>query len=151
MKYTTAFRSTSIRSRRLLLTALLVGSASCGPELTSPGSTDLTGPWQSPGPAAGLTAITMVLTQSADGSLSGTYHATGSPGTQFCPATGPCLISGTLSGSNTVLQVFFELKDAGQFSGQVIDAGTLKGTMVRIGAVGPIVFTRVVTATGAAP
>jgi hypothetical protein len=151
MKPTIAFRSTSIRSRGLLLTALLVGTASCGPELTSSGSSDVTGTWSSPGPAAGLTAISIVLTQSADGSLSGTYHATGSPGTQFCPATGPCLISGTISGSNTVLQVFFELTDAGQFSGQVMDTGTLKGTMVRIGAAGPIVFTRVVTATGAAP
>jgi hypothetical protein len=124
----------------LALGALALGS--CGPALTTPSSTNITGTWVSPGPAAGLTNVTVVLTQSSDGTVSGTYTATGTPNVQFCPATGPCAISGTLSGVNTVFQVFLDLANAGQFTGQLITGTELKGAMDRNGNIGPIQFTK---------
>ncbi len=124
----------------LALGALALGS--CGPELTTPSSTDLSGTWVSPGPAAGMTDMSVTLSQTADGSLTGTYTATGTVPLQFCPATGPCRISSTVEGVNTVLQVTFYMKDAGTFTGQVITPGTISGAMSRISATQAVQFTR---------
>ena len=126
----------------LLLAASALVLASCGAPLTTPSSTDISGTWVSPGPAAGMTNMTVTLTQAADGSLTGTYTAIGTDPLQFCPATPPCAISSTVSGVNTVLQVFFYLKDAGTFTGQVIGPATLKGAMQRISTTEPVQFTR---------
>ena len=126
----------------LAIAALGVVTLSCGPELTDAAATNVSGTWFSPGPAAGLTGVTVTLVQASDGTISGTYTARGTQGLQFCPSTGPCAIAGTLSGLNSVFQVFFELKDAGQFTGQLIDAGTLKGAMTRINSSGPIQFVK---------
>jgi hypothetical protein len=140
-------RRFSIKSHifRTLGIAALAGAivtVSCGPELTQAGSTDVSGTWFAPGPAAGLTNVTMTLVQNSDGTISGTYTATGTDGLQFCPATGPCAIAGTISGSNSVFQIFFELQDAGQFTGQLIGGSTLKGAMNRINSTDPIQFTK---------
>ena len=82
------------------------------------------------------------LTQSPDGSLTGTYTAIGTPVLQFCPTTGPCAISGTISGANTVLEVFFYMKDAGLFTGQVTGGTTIRGAMSRISSTSAVEFTR---------
>ena len=124
----------------LALGALALGS--CGPSLTTPSSTDISGTWVSPGPAAGMTNMSVTLTQAADGSLTGTYTAIGTDPLQFCPATGPCTISSTVSGLNTVLQVFFYMKDAGTFTGQVTAPGKISGAMSRISATEAVQFTR---------
>ena len=131
-------------SRALAIAAVAgaIATLSCGPELTAPASTDVSGTWFAAGPAAGLTNVTINLTQGSDGTISGTYTATGNPNLQFCPATGPCAISGTISGSNSVFQVFFELQNAGQFTGQLIDGSTLKGAMNRIDVTQPIQFAK---------
>ena len=126
----------------LLLATSALAVASCGPALTTPSSTDISGTWVSPGPAAGMTNMSVTLTQAADGSLTGTYTAIGTDPLQFCPATPPCAISGTVSGVNTVLQVFFYMTDAGTFTGQAIGAGTIKGAMSRISTTEPVQFTR---------
>src|SRR6266550_5623394 len=107
------------------ITAVCALSLACGPSLTTPSSTNITGTWVSPGPAAGMTNISVTLSQAVDGSLTGTYTAIGTNGLQFCPATGPCAITSTVSGVNTVLQVFFSMKDAGTFTGQVIAPGII--------------------------
>lgn len=128
---------------RLLLIALgTFALGSCGPSLTTPSGTNISGAWFSPGPAAGMTNISISLTQSSTGALTGTYTAIGTPNLQFCPATGPCAISGTIDGSNTVLQIFFYMKDAGTFTGQAIGAATLRGAMSRISATSAVEFTR---------
>ena len=87
--------------------ACAIAAVSCGPELSAPGSGDVSGTWFSPGPAAGLTNVTIVLTQSSDASISGTYTATGTPNLQFCPATGPCAISGTIAVKHTLSYYHF--------------------------------------------
>jgi hypothetical protein len=119
-----------------------VAVASCGPELTTPASTDISGVWVSPGPAAGMTNMSVTLAQAPDGSITGTYTVIGTPGLQFCPGTGTCAISGTVTGSNSVLQVFFSLSDAGDFTGQLIGGNELRGAMSRTGSTGAVQFTR---------
>jgi hypothetical protein len=128
-----------------LVSMLAVGAlalASCGPSLTTPSSTDISGTWVSPGPAAGMTNMSITLTQAPDGSLTGTYTAIGTVPLQFCPATGPCAITSTVSGLNSVLQVFFYMKDAGTFTGQVTGPGKISGAMSRISATEAVQFTR---------
>jgi hypothetical protein len=130
-------------SHKLLLLAITAAAlGSCGPPLTTPSSDNITGTWVSPGPAAGMTNMSVTLTQAADGSLTGTYTAIGTVPLQFCPANPPCAITGTVTGVNTVLQVFFYMTDAGTFTGQVIAPGTMKGAMSRITATDPVQFTR---------
>jgi len=120
-------------SRATTIFALLatLGASFCGPELTTPGDTDVTGTWFAAGPAAGMTSITMTLSQTSDGHVTGTFTAMGTPGKQVCPTTGPCALASTINGANTVLQVNLELKNAGTFTGQVITATQLRGTMTR--------------------
>ena len=130
------------RKRLLLLAISALALASCGPPLTTPSSTNISGTWVSPGPAAGMTNMSVTLTQAADGSLTGTYTAIGTASLQSCPVSPPCAIAGTVSGVNTVLQVFIIMKDAGTFTGQVIATGTLKGAMQQINTVEPVQFTR---------
>ena len=125
---------------------IAAGVIACGPELIEPGDTDISGPWFSSGPAVGLTDVTINFVQTADGDLQGTFTATGTPGYQVCPATGPCNISGTLEGSNTVLQVYFELQAAGKFTGQVIAGNNLRGAMSQIAQIEPMEFVRGINA-----
>jgi hypothetical protein len=125
---------------------VLAAAISCGPELTAPGDTNVSGSWFADGPSAGLTNVTITLTQTEDGTIMGTYSGTGTPGPQFCPPTPPCSISGTIAGSNTVLQVFFELEHAGKFTGQVTEGSTLRGAMQRIDRLDPIEFFPLLTA-----
>ena len=127
---------------KLLFAVLALSVGSCGPSLTTPSSTDISGTWVSPGPAAGMTNMSITLTQGADGSLTGTYTAIGSPSLQSCPAPGPCTLSSTVSGLNSVLQVFFYMKDAGTFTGQVTAPGTISGAMSRMSATEAVQFTR---------
>src|ERR1700716_35586 len=117
------------RVAALSAATLLLSASFCGPELTTPGSVDVSGTWFGAGPAAGLSNITLVMTQTPDGHVSGTFTATGTSGPQVCPATGPCTLSSTIFGENTVLQVNLLLKDAGSFTGQVITPTHLRGTM----------------------
>ena len=142
--------ATKSRLFRAVCIAALTGATatlSCGPELNSPASTDVSGTWFSAGPAAGLTNVTVILAQTSNGAITGTYTATGTPNLQFCPASGPCAISGVIiNGTNTVFQVFFELQDAGQFTGQLVGGNILKGAMSRTtatsGAINPIQFAK---------
>ena len=131
------------KSRAIILLAVgALALGSCGPPLTTPSSDDVSGTWSSPGPAAGMRNMSITLTQAADGSLTGTYRVTGTKPLQFCPATPPCTITGTISGINTVLQVFFYMQDAGTFTGQVTAPGVMQGAMSRISTTQPVQFTR---------
>ena len=119
------------RTAAFIALPALLAVSSCGPELTTPGDTDVSGTWFAAGPAAGMTNITMVLQQASDGHVTGTFTATGTQGQQVCPTTELCTLSSTINGANTVLQVNLELKNAGTFTGQVTTPSTLSGTMTR--------------------
>lgn len=129
-------------SRALAAVALAIATVSCGPELNSPASTDVSGTWFAAGPSAGFTNITVKLTQNPDGTVSGTYTATADASLGLCPLTTGCPLTGTLTGANTVFQVFFLIKGVGQFTGQLIGGTTLKGAMSRLDVTQPIEFTK---------
>jgi hypothetical protein len=128
---------------RLAFTIALLVFSACGPELTEPADTDVTGTWVAAGPAAGLSNLTVRLIQTESGAISGTYEGIGTEGPQFCPPTPPCITAGPLLGSNTVLQVFIELENAWKNTRQIVGGQTLKGAMERTGLLGPIEFVRV--------
>jgi len=129
-------------SRALGIAAVAIATVRCGPDLSSPASNDVSGTWFAAGPSAGFTNITIKVTQSSDGTVSGTYTATSDPSLGLCPLTTGCPITGTLTGANTVFQVFFLINGLGQFTGQRIDQMTLKGAMSRLGVIQPIEFTK---------
>jgi hypothetical protein len=132
------------RVAALSATLVVLSASFCGPELTTPSSVNVSGTWFGAGPAAGLSNITMVLTQAADGYLGGTFTATGTSGPQVCPATGTCTLSSTINGANTVLQVNLVLTDAGTFTGQIVTPTHIRGTMASsYGAI--IEFDRIAT------
>jgi hypothetical protein len=126
--------------------ALSIATVSCGPELNSPASSDVSGTWFAAGPSAGFTNITVNVTQNPDGTISGTYTATADPSLGLCGSTAvstaACLQTGTLTGANTVFQVFFAINGVGQFTGQLIGGTTLKGAMSRLDVTQPIEFTK---------
>jgi hypothetical protein len=122
-------RRTFSRAATVAAICVALGASFCGPELTTPGDTNIGGTWFAAGPAAGMTNITMVLTQSADGHISGTFTATGTPGQQACLSTGPCALSSTIDGVNTVLQINLVLTGGGTFTGQALSSSVLRGTM----------------------
>jgi hypothetical protein len=101
----------------------------CGPDLTSPGTGNVSGTWHADGPAAGLSDITMVLHQTSDAAVTGTFTAFGTLGQQVCPKLVRCTLSSTITGANTVLQVNLLLKDSGIFTGQLVTVDELRGTM----------------------
>ena len=123
--------------------AFAIAAIGCGPDLNAPASSNVSGTWFAPGPAAGFTNITVNLTQTPDGMISGTYTATSDPSLGLCPAgLVPCVVSSTLTGANTVFQVFLQLNGAGQFTGQLLGQTTLKGAMNRIDVTQAIEFTK---------
>jgi hypothetical protein len=134
------------RALGIAAVALSIATLSCGPDLNSPASTDLSGTWFAVGPSAGFTNITVNVTQNADGTISGTYTATAAPSLGLCGptavSTAACPVTGTLTGANTVFQVFLAINGVGQFTGQLIGGTTLKGAMSRLGVTQPIEFTK---------
>jgi hypothetical protein len=132
------------RALAIAAVAIAIATVSCGPELNSPASTDVSGTWFAAGPAAGFTNITVTLIQNPDGAISGTYSATSDPAFQLCSSsTNPCNISNTITGANTVFQVFLELNGAAQFTGQFLQGDKLKGAMSRFGLLTqPVEFTK---------
>ncbi len=134
------------RALGIAAVVLAIATVSCGPELNSPASTDVSGTWFAAGPSAGFTNITIKLTQNPDGTVSGTYTATSDPSLGLCGSTAVstagCPLTGTLTGANTVFQVFFAINGVGQFTGQLIGGTTLKGAMSRIDVIQPIEFTK---------
>jgi hypothetical protein len=135
------FRFRIARALGIATIALVSVTVSCGPPLTDPATTNVSGTWFAAGPAAGFTNITVTLIQNPDGTISGTYSATSDPALQLC-SPNPCNISNTITGANTVFQVFLDLTGAAQFTGQLLQGDKLKGAMSRVDLTQPIEFTK---------
>lgn len=110
-----------------LVLAGAVVAAGCGPELTTPGDSNLTGIWLSSDTAVGVTDFELKLSQGSDGVISGTWSAVAVPGNSTCPAVLGCAPANSVVGSNTVFQVHVDLLGAGPFIGQVEAEGRLRG------------------------
>lgn len=134
-------------SRTAVLVLLIPGlSAACGPELTDPASSNISGSWVSADTALGVTDFRLELAQAADGEVTGSWSARGVLVNGVCPPTLGCTPNNTVSGSNTVFQVFLNLLGAGGFTGQVESDGRFRGDLDG----DRITFSRAVTIAGAA-
>jgi hypothetical protein len=92
--------------------------AACGPELTTPSSTNISGTWTSSDTAAGVTDFVLVLSQASDGALTGTWSGRGIGPNGSCHPELGCAPSNSIVGSNTVFQVHIDLVGLGAFTGQ---------------------------------
>lgn len=92
--------------------------AACGPELTTPSSTNISGTWTSSDTAAGVTDFVLVLSQASDGALTGSWSGRALEVDGACPVHLGCAPANSIVGSNTVFQVHIDLLGAGAFTGQ---------------------------------
>ncbi len=110
------------------MTALLAAAgAACGPELTTPSATDISGAWTSSDTAAGVTDFALVLSQAPDGALTGSWSGRGIETNGACPAELGCAPAGDIIGSNTVFQVHIDLRGLGAFTGQIESDAYFRG------------------------
>lgn len=116
---------------------------SCGPPLTDPSSTDIGGHWATTIRIGPLQAVQMNITQGSDGTVSGQWSANVSLPLPACPPQLNSHPVGSVSGTNTVLEVRLSFLGAGDFAGQAINDHTLKGSFISCSHIYPITFSRV--------
>ncbi|MCR4332896.1 MAG: hypothetical protein NUV34_09390 [Sulfuricaulis sp.] len=100
------------------IAAIVMAALACGPELTTPSSTNISGTWTSSDIAAGVTDFVLVLSQASDGALTGSWSGRALEVNGACPAELGCAPANNIVGSNTVLQVYVDLIGLGAFTGQ---------------------------------
>jgi hypothetical protein len=118
---------------RIRLWALVVAFASCGPPLTQPSSQDLTGHWTSADHIGPVFNLELVISQNSDGTVAGTWSSDVSPASPLCPPELSDKAAGSVSGTNTVLEVRLSVLGVGDFQGQAINSGTLRGSFQSCG------------------
>ncbi len=107
-----------------------MAALACGPELTTPSSTNISGTWTSSDTAAGVTDFVLVLSQASDGALTGSWSGRALEVNGACPAELGCAPTNAIIGSNTVFQVFIDLIGLGKFTGQVESDAHFRGHLV---------------------
>ena len=115
----------------LALIAAVSATVACGPELTEPAASSVTGKWASADTVSSVSLIALDLVQAADGKVTGTWKGRAAPGSNSCPAAGPaCPVSNVVTGSHTVLELRLDILGAGKFTGQLVGSA-LKGDLLR--------------------
>src|SRR5437899_2074574 len=109
-------------TRSAFVLVLLVG---CGPELTEPASTNVTGRWTSGATIGPLSDVTMDLQQRSEGEVEGHWMAVSSDPNPRCTPDLALSTTGPLTGSNKVVGLQLAFLGAGDFNGQVRDKTTL--------------------------
>ena len=127
---------------------LLALTGACGPELTEPASTDITGRWTSQNAVGPISEISMDLSQQSDGAVHGQWVGKSSVPNAVCPPDLGSNPTNVVTGSSTVLELHLSLLGAGDFDGQVTE-NILTGSFVSCEKVYPITFSRVQPAPGA--
>jgi hypothetical protein len=122
-----------------LVIALVEG---CGPPISDPSSVNISGNWATSTPIGAVSDVQMSITQRPDGTLSGQWSGR-APADTICPPELGLNPTGPVSGSNTVLEVRLSFLGVGDFDGQAINGGTLKGTFDSCGMAYMIVFSLV--------
>ena len=128
--------------RTVWVAACATALFACGPELTDPADSNVTGAWTSPDTVGGIYNIRLDLTQDESGGVSGSWTGLGVQVDGQCPADTGCAPANNVTGSNTVLQLHLEVLGAGSFTGQVIAADAFRGNLARPSGNFPIRFTR---------
>lgn len=140
-----AARHAAARRAWVLAALVLATSLACGPELTDPSPTDISGRWFSSDTARGVTDFELELSQAADGSLTGRWSGRGVEVDGKCSDELGCAPANDIVGSNTVFQVHIDLVGAGAFTGQVEGSSSFRGHL----AGAALTFQRVVFIEGA--
>ena len=122
--------------------ALAVVVSACGPALSEPSPVNLTGRWTSVDHLGALSNLEVIINQTPDGALAGTWSSDVSPPHPPCPPDVSDRGTGTIGGSNTVVAVQFALLGAGDFQGQVIDGTQMRGSLTSCGGIYAISFSR---------
>jgi hypothetical protein len=119
-----------LRARLSVFAGLFLGIAAiaCGPEPTTPATTNLAGSWTANAHLFALSNFRIEMIQEPNGIVSGKWFADGSGGGGGCLPAVPCKAFGNLIGTNTVSQVAIELLGAGRFDGVLLNGTTLRGT-----------------------
>jgi hypothetical protein len=119
--------------RSIRLWGLVVVFAACGPPLTEPSAVDLTGRWTSVDHVGPVFNFEMIIHQSSDGTIVGTYSSDVSPPHPPCPPDISDKAVGTVDGNNAIIGVQLSLKGVGDFQGQVVSDSTLRGSFQSCG------------------
>ncbi|MGZ3573065.1 MAG: hypothetical protein ACXWND_13905, partial [Gemmatimonadaceae bacterium] len=107
---------------------LSLALVACGPPLSEPSSHDISGRWVTSAVIGPLTQIQIDITQNADGTLEGQWSGKTSSPDAPCPPELGSSPTGPVNGTNTVLEIRFEVLGAGDFQGQLADDQTLRGS-----------------------
>ena len=121
----------------------MIAAVACGPELTEPASTNVTGRWTSDDMIGPLSEMVMDLGQGTDGVVDGQWSGVSSTANPECPPELGLAPTGSVTGSNTVLELKLALLGAGDFNGQVRDETTLAGSFTSCGLIYSMTFIRV--------
>lgn len=117
-----------IHACRWAITALIAtAGTACGPELTTPSSASISGTWTSIDTANGVTDFILVLSQAANGAITGSWSGRGIEVNGACPAEAGCTPTSDVIGSNTVFQVHIDLRGLGAFTGQIESDAHFRG------------------------
>ena len=122
---------------------LIVLSISCGPALTDPSPRNISGRWSTSDAIGHITQLQMDLAEGTDGTVQGQWSAMLVPANAACPPGLPSPPTGSVSGSNTVLALNLSILGAGDFQGQALDDGTLRGSIHSCEVMYPVTFTLV--------
>lgn len=133
-------REFSVWLRRL---ALIVVCASCGPALTEPSAINISGRWSTSDAIGHVTQLQMDLAESPDGTVQGQWSAKLVPPDATCPPGLGSPPTGPVSGTNTVLALNLSILGTGDFQGQALDDGTLRGSVRSCEILYPVTFTLV--------
>ncbi len=136
---------TSFISAVLCLAVVSAALVGCGPELTQPSSTSVSGHWTSLNQIGPLSNLSLNITQQSGGVVGGSWAGKSFPPDAVCPPNLGASPTGGVSGTNTVVEVHLSLVGAGDFDGQLIDAKNLKGSFSSCGTTYPINFSLVQT------
>jgi len=120
---------------------LLVVFTACGPPLSEPSSLNLSGRWTSTDHIGPIVNLEMVLSQNADGTITGTWVADVPPPHPACPPELSPRSNGTVNGNNTVIGITLAILGTGDFQGQAIDGGTLHGSILSCSNLYPVTWT----------
>jgi len=129
-------------ARNSVVALSMLVAAGCGPELTRPSEIDLTGAWSTTAKIGPITDIHLTITQRADGSLAGNWSGKSSVANPPCPPDLGLNPANTVTGSNTVLEVSFEVLGAGEFEGQAISRDKMQGSFRSCSRTYPVDFLR---------
>lgn len=145
----TVFRCIRGQIRRTITCGLFVFVVgACGPPLSEPSSVDASGDWSSRDQIGAVSNISLSLSQSVGGELTGTWAGTLSPPNATCPPNLGSPPGGSVSGTNTVLEVRFDIMGVGIFEGQIVDPSELRGSIQSCESIYALTFSRT---TGTAP